>query len=296
MVILALVVGAGAVEAQTMGLLGVTADGTTQTGVPADPIDPEIADLVALARRMRNAQTEWTASRPLSDGINAHSTNTIQHMKEALEDDYNWLEGDIRQEINAPHAMEARHDKGQEDGDNLLLRQWLTIGAASGRGLKLDVKEDQHTARILDEVRASGVPDERLMFNLAFNAMAQWGARIRAQHPRAWLAINPPDGDGKLDRARAEAMVAQGRQFGGPVTFVVRFDLLTKETLAILKTGGPVSVWNALTEGTIVRNADALTRSLKEQGVNGVVDIRDTNSLKLRVARKLLGVKNALGF
>lgn len=293
-VMVAMVFWAGMAGAQTLGLLGVTADGTTQVGAAVEPIDPEIADLVALARRTRTERTAWEAGMPLSDGRNAHSTNTKEHMKDALEGDHNWLESDIRQEINAPHAMEARHDSGQEDGDNLLLKQWLTIGQASGRGLKLDVKEDQHMQRILDEVRASGVPDERLMFNLGFDAMAQWGERIRAQHPRAWLAINPPSGDGKLDATRAEAMVAQGRRFGGPVTFVVRFDLLTKATLATLKTGGPVSVWNALTEGPTVKNADALTRSLKDQGVDGVVDIRDTNSLKLRIARKLIGIKNAL--
>ena len=101
-------------------------------------------------------------------------------------------------------------------------------------------------ARILDLVAASGVDEGRVMFNLGFGAMAEWGARIRARFPNAWLAVNPPQGDSALTAEDAQAMVAQGRQFGGPVTHVVRFDLLNKASLAILKTGGPVSVWNSV--------------------------------------------------
>ncbi|MBI4862957.1 MAG: DUF2181 domain-containing protein [Candidatus Riflebacteria bacterium] len=279
--------------AQGLELLDVRQDGSDRLAVAAAPAaDPEIERLVELARRTRGSKTEWTPGKPLAEGRNAHNTNTKEHMKEALERAWNFIEGDVRQELNPPHELEMRHDACHETGDNLTLRQWLAVGAASGRGLKLDVKEPQHVDRVIEEVVAAGVPEGRLMSNLGFDAMETWGSKIRARFPGVRLAINPPSGAGKLDASRVDAMLAQGRRFGGPVTFVVRFDLLTAASLHALKTGGPVSVWNSPFEGPTVEDAAAVTRSLKERGVDGVVDIRQSKSLGDRVAGGIDRVKN----
>jgi hypothetical protein len=72
-----------------------------------------------------------------------------------------------------------RHDVTHESGDNLTLREWLELGKVSGRGLKLDFKETDLMPAALDAIAGSGVPHERLMFNLGYGAMQEWGSEIR---------------------------------------------------------------------------------------------------------------------
>lgn len=278
LVLLAALWSCGLADAQT--LLGVSVAGTPRpdAALPG-PVDPEIAELVALARRTRTAQTGWAPGKPLADARNAHSTNTREQMKDALERDRNFLEADVRQEINPPHELEMRHDEGQERGDNLTVRQWLAIGVASGRGLKLDVKEARHMPRLIDEIAAAGVPAGLLMFSLGFDSADRWGARLRARFPQAWIAINSPSHEDELTPSGIEAMLALGRRIGGPITFIVYFDSLTLAKLNALKPGGPVSIWNSRFAGTRVEDPAAVTRSLERMGVDGVVDIRPSAGL-----------------
>jgi hypothetical protein len=162
-----------------------------------------------------------------------------------------------------------RHDKQHESGDNLTLREWLTMGKASGRGLKLDVKEPEHMAEILKTIKQVGIPEERLMLNLGFGAMDQWGAEIRKQFPNAILAINPPT-DGKVGAAEARRMVEQAKKFGDPVNFVVRYDKLTDAAIREFQKhpGADISVW-----GSGVKDVSRTTEELKRRGVNGMIDL-----------------------
>src|SRR5947208_2582235 len=45
------------------------------------------------------------------------------------------------------------------------LDEWLQVGKASGRGLKLDIKDRTALPQIIDAVKRAGVPEERLMLN-----------------------------------------------------------------------------------------------------------------------------------
>ncbi len=80
------------------------------------------------------------------------------------------------------------------------------------------------------------------MINLGFGAFEQWGAEVRRRFPNAILALNPPT-SGSVGAAEAAAMVKQAQRLGGPVTFVVRHDLLTDEAIRTFKGHGPISVW-----------------------------------------------------
>jgi hypothetical protein len=217
----------------------------------------------------------------LSEARNAHSTNTREHFEAALAGGYNFLEGDVRVELNPPHALEMRHDLGDEPGDNLTLAEWLKRGTASGRGLKLDVKEPERMPELLDAVAASGLPEGRLMLNLSDSAMRKWGPLIRERFPSCTLALNPPAGElnGKLSARQVEAMASLAQQLGSPVTFVVRVDLLTDEAIRALSPLGPVSVWNDPGRPAPADLGRA-EKALRRRGVTGVVDLRPGASLQ----------------
>lgn len=250
---------------------------------------------IDLAERTKTAGTMWWGGRPLSEARNAHHSNTREQMEESLKAGYNFLEGDIREEINHEGRLEMRHDKIHESGDNLTLEEWLEIGKASGRGLKLDFKEPQFTPKILDTLAEVGVPHERLMFNLGFSDMAKWGEEIRRRFPGSTLAVNPPPSDGKLSVADAKKMIAQAQQFGLPATFVVRFDKLTPEVIATLEAVAPVSVWNSQFEGQKVEDPALEAASLRSKGVSGVIDLRESAGFKDKAEAWVEGGKNAVG-
>jgi len=257
---------AGSVDGRGVSILGV---------LDAEERFEGIEDLIQLARRTRNPRTEFGPGKALSQVRNAHATNTKEQMRAALEHGYDFLEGDVREEINRPGEVEMRHDVIHESGDNLTLAEWLRIGRESGRGLKLDIKEPDHMPRVLRVVQSSGVGGSRLMFNLGASAMAAWGTRIRAAHPESWLALNPSGEDGLLGESEIATFMSQARMFGGSCTFVVRFDRLTPPIIARLETQAPVSVWNAL-GGPGISDPVAEAARIRQEGVTGVVDLRPT--------------------
>ncbi len=244
------------------------------------PVDDEPRDQVILSPgALRepppahvDARHPWDNTRYSLDGAtNAHRSNTVEESDEALGHDTDWLEGDIRGEIDHPERLEARHDQGREDGDNLTFDQWLDRGLASGRGLKLDIKEPERTPQILDELEARGVPDERLMFNLGADDIARYGPEIRERFPDAILAINP--GRQGLTPEGLAQMARLADELGGQSTFVIREDLLSDQAVAALQGHGSISIWNDPSrpaQGSI----DERTASLRERGVDGVIDLR----------------------
>ncbi len=243
-------------------------------------VDSKYFGTVDLAERTKSASTMWWGGRPLSQASNAHRTNTREQLEEALKEGYNFLEGDVREEINHKGRLEMRHDGTHESGDNLTLKEWLEIGKASGRGLKLDVKEPGHMPDLLKTVEAVGVPQERLMFNLGYDDMQRWGAEIRKKFPDATLALNPTESNGKISTESAERVIAQARQFGQPVTFVARFDWLSDDVIQKLEAVAPVSVWNSQFEGRKVEDPAKEAAKLRDRGISGVVDLRESAGWK----------------
>src|ERR1700690_3052273 len=89
-------------------------------GFRAPAYSPSVRDLTREAIQTRTPQDRWVPGEALSKGCNAHRTNTVQQMQDMLaHGGHNWLEGDVRGEINKPGSPEMRHDPGQEVGDNL---------------------------------------------------------------------------------------------------------------------------------------------------------------------------------
>ena len=222
--------------------------------------------------------SRWSNSRGLQGAVNAHSTNTREDLGHALGEDTDWLEGDIREEIDRPGRLEMRHDEGHEPGDNLTLSEWLSEGKRSGRGLKLDIKESDRTPQVMDEVSASGVPADRLMFNLGYEESKTYGPEIRERFPEAIMAINPPSEE--LSTAELDEMGKLADRLGGQTTFPVREDLLTDEAIGKLSQHGSVSVWNS--PGLALpgeRSLDERRRSLEERGVTGMIDLRGDESV-----------------
>ncbi|MEW6283582.1 MAG: hypothetical protein AB1758_33535, partial [Candidatus Eremiobacterota bacterium] len=178
---------------------------------------------------------------------------------------------DVRASLDEPHRLQMRHDLGEEPGENLWLAEWLSLGRDSGRGLKLDVKEEQRTPQVLDEVEHSGVPPERLMFNLTCEGIERYGPEIRRRFPGAYLAVNPPSGGPTPENLARMARAA--RDLGGPVTFVLREDLVTDQAIRMLQEHGSLSVWNS--PGLWVPGSlESREQRLRERGVDGMIDLR----------------------
>jgi hypothetical protein len=244
-------------------------------------ISPKLTALFSQANRSvaqlkhlaKTAHPELRKAQPLSKLYNAHKTNTVEEMREGLAGNYGQMEGDIRQELNPPHALEMRHDTTSEPGDNLTLKEWLSIGKESGRLLKLDMKEPAHMARLLDEVAKANIPSEKLVFNLSDSTMDQWGSEIRKRFPDSRLAIGPDQNNPKM----IERMIELGKRFGDPITFVLRLDMATPANVKKLEAFGPVSIWN-MPEVAGVTDAAKTRAELQKIGCTGIVDIRPSIS------------------
>lgn len=228
-----------------------------------------------VARVLHAADGTWRGGRPLSEARSAHRTNTREQFEAALAGDFNFFEGDVRVEINHRDRLEMRHDEIHESGDNLTLREWLTLGRDAGKGLKLDVKETARMEQLLDTVEDVGIADGRLMFNLGDAGMARWGAEIRRRFPGSILAINPAsrlggrsnEGHGPIQGWQVDRMIALARRFGGPVTFVLHEGQVTHAAVERLQEYGPVSVWGNVSEPA------ARGEALRRLGVEGMIDL-----------------------
>lgn len=158
-------------------------------------------------------------------------------------------------------------DEVHESGDNLTLEEWLTRGKRAGKGLKLDIKETALMPQLLDTVARVNPPQDRLMFNLGDAGMETWGAEIRRRFPDAILAINPRGGDGRIDAARVDRMIALATRFGGRVTFVLHEGQVTPDAVATLQQYGPVSIWGNVGDPAV------RARELRAAGVQGMIDL-----------------------
>lgn len=142
----------------------------------------------------------------------------------------------------------------------------------------IDTKVSEFTPQILDEVKASGIPSDRLMFNLGFEESKTYGKEIRKRFPDSIMAINPPSKN--LQTEELEKMGRLADSLGGQSTFPIREDLLTDEAIEKLSRHGSVSVWNS--PGFSVLGGDSVGKreqKLVDRGVTGVIDLRDDESL-----------------
>lgn len=248
---------------------------------PARLSDAQRGELLGLAEEAATGDRS-REDVPLNEQRNAHHSNTVDEMREALEGDYDWLEGDVRRD---PPVM--GHDYLTSGG--LALEDWLEIGGASGRGLKLDIKEAGSIDGIIEAVEASGIPEERLMFNIdavtgpggsGVNASPDEVRRLREAFPDAHIAIGAKTGgtsDGTTyTEAQVSEMIALAEDVGGSVFFPLRAELVTPQIVERLEEHGAVSIWNSPRtyelDGPEAIAADE--QRFRDMGVTGVIDLR----------------------
>ncbi|AGC43729.1 hypothetical protein MYSTI_02413 [Myxococcus stipitatus DSM 14675] len=250
----------------------------------------EAAKKLELDHKPLDYQGQWKPGQKLSEANNAHATNTQRDFNKAVEEGKNWVEGDLQMKEGG--GMEMNH---KEFDPKLPFQEWLAKGKALGVGVKIDVKLDafkddtvKKEAAVKDmvnQVVASGIPSERLMFSV--NATeAKWiREALGDKLPQATMGINAPDG--ALTSQTAEAMKQQiAENAPRPVSVIVRYmDIknASPEVIQALKNeNATISVWNDPGDiSPLIEQADDVvseTKKLKERGVDGMIDIRESHS------------------
>ncbi|MCW2921808.1 MAG: hypothetical protein JWL76_1682 [Thermoleophilia bacterium] len=267
----------------------------TATPTKANPSAPlsdrakELRDLALETRRGRllvplDGRVWDPDNDDLTKAHNAHHSNTPEEMRDALEHDYNWLEGDLR--VDARGELVMAHDSDKKDS-GLKLDEWLAIGGAGERGLKVDVKEAEAIPKLLETLEASDIPDGRIMLNVSTSQVDADDVReMRRRFPDAWLALNPSPGDdndyGPDDLKQVTDLADTA---GGRVAFPLRWDLVTDDVIETLKPHGKVSIWTSKSEGT-PDHPGSETRKLRDRGVDGVIDLGPPQSVVENLAER----------
>lgn len=248
----------------------------------------------------------WEPGGSLSDVRHCHFTNTFSEMKHGLEHDYNFFEGDVRLEAGLrrlPGVDRFREPIMGHDPDDvrgLSLDEWLEVGKASGRGLKLDIKQAAAVPQILSRVKEHGIDDEMLIFNgdvlrgpgapgkLAFLAGRIFQdmtmdlddlRQIRAEFPGSLISLGAytgrqPEGT-TYSEQQLDRLAELADELGGPISFPLRAEFVTPAVVAALKPHGHVSIWNdPSTYSPPDLEADA--RRFREMGVDGMIDLRSS--------------------
>lgn len=239
--------------------------------VTKPPRTARARELANTAKETREGRTWNPDSTDLTKARNAHHSNTPKEMEEALRADHNWLEGDLRLDNSGQPVM--AHDADKEN-QGLSLDEWLAIGGAGERGMKVDVKEAEAIPQLLNALKDSGIEDGRIMINVATTQVDEADLKkIREQFPDAWLAINPRIRTGQ--QYRSEDLAKAGKYAdaaGGRVTFPIRWDMASDTAIEALRPHGKVSIWTSTTQGT-PKDSGKETANLRARGVDGVIDL-----------------------
>lgn len=220
-------------------------------------------ELMGLARAY--PEQRWDASAGWGAARNAHVTNTVAELRDALRGPYNYFEGDIRT-IDGVPVM--RHGRG--DAVDMQLEEWLQIGRESGRGLKLDIKEQAAIIPSMLLAKHVGIDASHLLVNISATTDPVIMMAVRQIYPSATVNISP---DGALDQAGLSLLKRSASIVKGAVMFPLRVDLVTKAIIDELKPHGAIAIWN---DPSIpgVSDVAALTKQLRDMGVDGMIDLR----------------------
>jgi hypothetical protein len=254
--------------ASIASLPGAAVDGISSLFTDKRPLaDEEHRRLLMLASA--RATPRWN----LATAKNAHATNTPGEMEQALRGDYDVLEGDLR--IDGTGRLVMAHEPWQVDG--MTFDQWLELGARSGRGLKIDVKEPEAIGPMMRLLARSGVPDNPLILNVPIGRDGAASARvgelrlIRKLAPNATINLSNqryPYDDSQLAQLREAADFV-----GGRVMFPLRSDEVNERVTRELSPHGLVAAWN-LPQIDSPSNVLRERARLRRLGVDGTIDIR----------------------
>jgi hypothetical protein len=260
-------------------------------------------DILTSAEDPKKAHLHWHASKPLSEAKNAHYTNRPKEMLNALQGEHNFLEGDVHlgwgvryiPGVNLLRSAIMAHHPHQLDG--LRFKEWLHIGKLSGRGVKIDIKQAAAIPKIIRNVKASDISQERLIFNMDViqgphsyprflfpiadimtgrTPKMRQVRRIRENFPKATIALGAVTGPQPAGTVYSDKQLGEfrewARELGGPITFKLRAEFVNQHVVETLKPFGSISIWNDA--GTFnPPDVDAEIRRFRDLGVDGMIDL-----------------------
>ena len=253
-------------------------------GPPSPVVGGDAVDIAPPARKPKappvGPNRPWNNDMPLRGSRNAHRTNTTEQIEEARHSKVHWFEGDLRSPNHPKQPLNMGHDDSEQ---GMPLSEWLKRGKASGRGLKLEMKDVQSAAevdRILDEVEKSnqdGKLDQRLMFNMAAGNMERFGQQIAERFPGAILAITARQGELTPQEVRRLQDIPNGWDPRPKVTYVLNETQVARGLVHKLQQIGPVSIWNNVGTDLVSEDGqgsvDDRRRRLERMGVEGVIGL-----------------------
>ncbi len=256
------------------------------------------AKLLSLAKA--KPELAWPAGGDMKDARNAHRTNTVEEMTEALEGNYNWLECDVRLEgplrdkisIGGNRRPITAHDSFQTNG--MLFEDWVKIGKASGRGLKVEIKTGGALDQVLEILKKEGISQDKLILNIGIpdpgpakgdsdSDLASKPVdderlkKIRKDFPRAIINLSPGANEttpeGYYTSRQVEQMIRYSKAAGKPVMFPLKAEMVSPEIVKALKPYGKIAIWN---DPSTFNPADpeAEIARFRSWGVDGMIDIR----------------------
>lgn len=253
--------------------------------------DNKISELTKLARERANFG--WHRDDNIAGVVNAHYTNTYSELKKALESNCNWLECDVRLEgplrfilpiIGGERRPVTAHDPFQTNG--LLFDDWVRIVAASGRGIKVDLKTDDALDGTLATLKKHQVDGKKLIMNINVTAPDKGpGAsederlkKIRKEFPECYIKMSPGSGssnNGKYTDAAVDRLIEYSKACGKPVLYALRAEWVTPEIVKKLEQHGRVSIWNT-TWSFNPKDIKKEVERFRSWGVSGIVDLMST--------------------
>lgn len=276
---------------------------------PAAPAK-EMRDFFERATNPEQDAYRWVDGAPLSQAHNAHYTNNSEELKAGLSGDYNfmegdvWLEGAVRRIPGLDHFREPIMAHTPNEVDGFTLGEWLDIGKASGKGLKIDIKQSAAIPKIIEEVKERDLPEERLIFNADvtfgpgvrdsgafrlldvatdFTSDLEEIGQLRKAFPKATLALGlytgkQPKGT-VYSPKQLQNVIAFAKKTGGPITFPLRAEFVTPEVVETLKPHGSVSIWND-PKTFLPGDKQQATAMFRAMGVDGMIDLRGASEPK----------------
>jgi hypothetical protein len=235
------------------------------------PAQPSLEALRRLARA--TPDKTWRPADGLATARNAHFTNTPDQLSEALRGDFSSLEADVR--MRDGKAVLA-HQPWSNDG--MLLSDWLTVTGASGRLLKLDIKDVSALDAAIRLVQEAKIPAERVMFNVYYAQGPRSGdlsweqlKSIRQRMPESWISMDIPlfAPDIVVNRV----IKAAERLGTDRLAASVEAQYVNETLVKRLTPHFTVNAWNE-PKRYLPKSIDIATRRLRALGVNGMIDLR----------------------
>ena len=235
------------------------------------PLDEAKKDhLQQKATSVDQAAHRWVPGQSIAAANNAHYTNFPDDLEHAFSSDYNylegdvWLEGAVRRVPGLDHFREPIMAHDPDDVGGLTFEEWYDLGLASGKGIKIDIKQSAAVPKILETIEESGAVPPSLIFNAdmafgpgiektwklrALDVLADFSMqvdemkKVREAHPDAIIAVGhftaaQPAGTVYTEGTRSNEVIEIAQEIGGPITFPLRAEFVTPGVVAKLKPHG----------------------------------------------------------